>query len=180
MIMSKKVLILLGSPRKNGNSCALSDGFAQGARDAGHQVETVFLGEKKIGHCIACDACRQTGKCAIRDDMAELLQKMIDADVIVLASPVYFYSINGQLKDVIDRSYARGAELVDKEFYYILTAADTNAAALDCAEGCLHGYSICLTGAKEMGTLRATGLWQPGEAKDSPWLQKAYDMGRNV
>ncbi len=114
--MSKKILILAGSPRKGGNSDLLCDEFARGAAEAGHTVEKLRVAEKNIGYCRACYACRESGVCAIHDDMAEVLQKMIDADVLVLASPVYFYSISAQLKAVIDRSVARWLEVKDKEF----------------------------------------------------------------
>lgn len=88
--MSRKVLILSGSPRKEGNSDLLCDEFAKGAEEVGNEVEKIRVAEKNIGYCRACYACKNTGKCVIADDMAEVLQKMIDADVIVLASPVYF------------------------------------------------------------------------------------------
>ena len=121
----KKVLILSGSPRKNGNSDILCDEFARGAAEAGNHVEKIRVSEKNIGFCRACYACRGTGVCAIKDDMAEVLQKMIDADVLVLASPVYFYSIDAQLKALIDRTVARWLDVKNKEFYYIVTAADS-------------------------------------------------------
>ena len=121
----KKVLILSGSPRKGGNSDILCDRFAEGAREAGHSVEKVRVAEKKVGYCRACYYCRtHGGECAVKDDMAEILQSMIEADVIVLASPVYFYSIDAQLKAVIDRTVARWLEVKNKEFYYIVTCAD--------------------------------------------------------
>ena len=102
--MSKKVLILSGSPRKGGNSDLLCDEFAKGATEAGHNVEKIHVSEKNIHPCIACYHCsKNSGACVFKDDMAEILQKMIDADVLVLASPVYFYSIDAQLKAVIDR-----------------------------------------------------------------------------
>ena len=123
--MSKKVLILSGSPRKGGNSELLCDEFMRGALEAGNQAEKIRIAEKKIGCCSACYYCRQSGGvCAKKDDMAVVLQKMIDADVIVLASPVYFYSIDAQLKTVIDRTVARWTEVKGKEFYYIVTCAD--------------------------------------------------------
>lgn len=115
--MSKKVLVLSGSPRKNGNSDLLCNEFLKGAAESGHEVEKIRVAEKKIGYCRGCYACKDTGICAIRDDMAEVLQKMIDADVLVLASPVYFYSIDAQLKAVIDRTVARWTEIRDKELY---------------------------------------------------------------
>lgn len=120
----KKVLILSGSPRKGGNSDTLCDEFMKGAIEAGNEVEKVFVADKNIGYCKACYACKDTGICAIKDDMAEVLQKMLDADVIVLSSPVYFYSISAQLKAVIDRTVARWLEFRDKEFYYIMTATE--------------------------------------------------------
>lgn len=79
----------------------------KGAIEAGNQVEKIRVAEKKISCCSGCYACKSTGICAIKDDMADILQKIIDADVLVLASPVYFYSIDAQLKAVIDRTVAR-------------------------------------------------------------------------
>ena len=109
--VSKKVLILSGSPRKGGNSDLLCDEFMRGAEEAGNVVEKVRVAEKKIGYCSACYYCGTSGGvCAKKDDMAELLQKVIDADVIVLASPVYFYSIDAQLNTVIDRTLAGDQE----------------------------------------------------------------------
>ena len=106
--MSKKVLILSGSPRKGGNSDLLCDEFMRGAIDVGNTVAKIRVPEKKIAPCLGCYYCAKNGgKCVQPDDMAELLQKMIDADVLVLASPVYFYSICAQLKAVIDRTVAR-------------------------------------------------------------------------
>ena len=106
--MGKKVLVLSGSPRKGGNSDLLCDEFVRGAIESGNQVEKIRIAEKKIGYCSACYYCRDHGGiCARKDDMVEILQKIIEADVIVLSSPVYFYSINAQLKAVIDRTVAR-------------------------------------------------------------------------
>ena len=104
----KNILIISASPRKNGNSQLLCEQFAQGAKEQGHNVNLIRLMDKNIGFCRACYACRGTGVCAIKDDMAEVLQKMIDADVLVLASPVYFYSIDAQLKALIDLDAQQG------------------------------------------------------------------------
>ncbi|MEI3328827.1 MAG: flavodoxin family protein [Coprococcus sp.] len=121
----KNVLILSGSPRKGGNSDILCDEFLRGAEESGNKVTKINVVSKKIAPCHACYYCRDHGgECAYKDDMADILQQMIDADVIVLASPVYFYSIDAQLKAVIDRTVARWLEVRDKEFYYIMTAAD--------------------------------------------------------
>lgn len=114
--MGKKVLILSGSPRKGGNSDLLCDEFMRGALEAGHQVEKIRVASKKIAPCSGCYYCRNHGgECARKDDMAEILQKMIDTDVLVLATPVYFYSIDAQLKTLVDRSLARWREVRGKE-----------------------------------------------------------------
>lgn len=178
--MTKKVLILSGSPRKGGNSDLLCDEFMKGAVSAGHEVEKIRVQEKKVACCIACYACRNTGKCAIKDDMAEIMQKMIDCDVMVLASPVYFYSIDAQLKAVIDRSVCRWTEVKNKEMYYIMTAADEEKSSMDTTLACFRGYADCVEGAVEKGVLYGTGVYQAGEVKDKKYMQEAYEMGKNV
>lgn len=177
--MSKKILILSGSPRKGGNSDILCDEFARGAIEAGHEVEKIRVAEKKISYCRACYACRGTSVCATKDDMAEVLQKMIDCDVMVLASPVYFYSIDAQLKAVIDRSVARWTEVKNKEFYYIVTAADGENEAADTTIACFRGYADCVEGAKEMGVIYGMGTYEKGEVKGKSAMTEAYKMGRN-
>lgn len=178
--MSKKVLILSGSPRKNGNSELLCGQFQKGAEEAGHQVQMIRVADKKIGYCRACYACKETGACVIQDDMGELLQNMIDADVIVLASPVYFYSIDAQLKAVIDRTVARWLEVKNKEFYYIVTAADEERAAAETTLACFRGYADCVEGAKEMGVICGMGVYEKGTVQGTKAMQEAYEMGRQV
>ncbi|MBO5244815.1 MAG: flavodoxin family protein [Selenomonadales bacterium] len=177
--MAKKVLILSGSSRKEGNSDLLCDEFLRGAKEAGHDVEKIRVAEKNIGFCRACYACK-SGKCVIEDDMADVLQKMIDADVIVLASPVYFYSIDAQLKALIDRTVARWLEVKDKEFYYIATAADEDEGAADTTIACFRGYAECVEGAKEMGIVRGLGVYGKGEVKNTKAMTEAYEMGKSV
>lgn len=178
--MGKKVLILSGSPRKGGNSDLLCDEFARGAAEAGHTVEKICIAEKNVGYCRACYACRESGQCIIRDDMAEILQKMIDADVLVLASPVYFYSVDAQLKAVIDRTVARWLEVRDKEFYYIVTAADAEKSSAETTLACFRGYADCVEGAKEMGVLYGMGVYEMGEIRHHPAMQEAYRMGKSI
>lgn len=178
--MKKKVLILSGSPRKDGNSDLLSDAFAKGALQAGHMVEKIRIAEKNIGYCRACYACKAAGKCVIQDDMAEVLQKMIDADVLVLASPVYFYSIDAQLKAVIDRTVARWLEVKNKEFYYIVTMADEASTSADTTLACFRGYADCVGGAIEKGVLIGGGAYEKGEILGKPVIEQAYEMGKMV
>lgn len=116
--MTKNVLVLSASPRKGGNSDLLCDEFVQGAKKAGHDAEKVFLREKKIGYCVACDACRKNGgRCFQKDDMPAILEKMMTADVIVMATPVYFYSMSAQLKTLIDRVYPSYTGVRGKDIY---------------------------------------------------------------
>ena len=179
--MGKKVLILSGSPRKGGNSDLLCDEFLRGAREAGHSVEKIRVAERKVAPCSACYYCRKSGGvCARKDDMAEILQKMVDADVLVLASPVYFYSIDAQLKAVIDRTVARWLEVKDKEFYYIVTMADEAPASADTTLACFRGYADCVEGAVERGAIIGSGVYEPGKVKDTPAMKRAYEMGRQV
>lgn len=179
--MSKKVLILAGSPRKGGNSDILCDEFLRGAQDAGHTVEKIRVVEKKVAPCSGCYYCNtHGGACVHKDDMADILQKMIDADVIVLASPVYFYAISAQLKAVIDRTVARWLEVKDKELYYITTMADEGKASADTTLACFRGYADCVEGAMEKGTLVASGVYEPGAVRSTPAMAQAYEMGKNV
>lgn len=179
--MNKKVLILSGSPRKGGNSDLLCEEFARGARESSNEVEKIRVAAKKIAPCIACYSCREHGgQCIHRDDMAEVLQKMIDADVIVLASPVYFYSIDAQLKAVIDRTVARWLEVKNKEFYYIITMADEDVVSADTTLACLRGYADCVSGAMEKGVIIGGGVYEPGKVKNTPAMRQAYQMGKNV
>ena len=178
--MSKKVLILSGSPRKDGNSDILCNEFMRGAAESGNEVEKIRVAEKRIGFCTGCYACRNTGVCAIKDDMAEVMQKLIDADVIVLASPVYFYSIDAQLKALIDRTVCRWTEVKDKEFYYIMTAADSGIESMETTLACFRGYADCVEGAKEMGVIYGTGFYEKGEIKDKKAMLEAYEMGKGI
>ncbi len=176
----KNILILSGSPRKNGNSDILCDEFMRGAVEVGHRVEKIRVAEKNIGYCRACYACRETGVCVIKDDMADILQKMIDADVLVLASPVYFYSIDAQLKALIDRTVARWTEVKNKDFYYIVTAADGEEAAAETTVACFRGYADCVDGAKEKGIVYGMGVYEKGEVKSTKAITEAYEMGKTV
>lgn len=179
--MSKKVLILSGSPRKDGNSDLLCDEFMRGAAESGNKVEKIRVASKKITPCFGCYYCSaHNGECVHKDDMAEILQKMIDADVIVLSSPVYFYSINAQLKAVIDRTVARWLEVKNKEFYYIVTMADDALSSADTTLACFRGYVDCVEGAIEKGVIIGKGVHDVGEIKNTVIMEQAYAMGKNI
>ncbi len=177
----KNVLILSGSPRKGGNSDILCDEFMRGALESGNNVTKISVAEKKIALCTGCYYCTEhNGECAFNDDMADILQQIIDCDVMVLASPVYFYSIDAQLKTLIDRTVARWTEVKDKEFYYIATCADEEKESIETTLACFRGYAECVEGAKEMGILYGTGVYEKGEVKNKPVMKEAYEMGKSV
>lgn len=180
--MNKKVLVISSSPRKGGNSDVLCDEFVKGAQEVGNTVEKIFLKDKKINYCCACGLCNTNGysACSQNDDAPEILDKMIEADVIVLATPVYFYTMCAQLKTLIDRCCAKYTKIKNKEFYYILTAADGNKKALERTVVELGGFLACLDGANEKGVIYGTGVWQKGEVLDTGLPKQAYEMGKTV
>ena len=107
----KKVLVLMGSPRKSGNSATLAQRIVQGAQSAGAEVETVFLHEKSIAPCQSCYACqvKDSKGCAIDDDMQAIYPLLLENDAWVIASPVYWFNMSAQTKLWMDRCFALGA-----------------------------------------------------------------------
>ena len=178
--MSKNVLILSASPRKGGNSEMLCDQFASGSIEAGNKTEKIFLGDKKINYCVGCEVCQQTSKCFQKDDMAVILDKMVNADVIVMATPVYFYTMDAQMKTLIDRTVPRYTEISNKDMYFIISAAEESVEAMERTIEGFRGYTSCLSGAKEKGIIYGTGAWNKGDIKGSPAMEQAFEMGKQV
>lgn len=180
-LMQKRILVISSSPRRNGNSDTLCDQFIQGAQKAGHPVEKVSLKDLKINYCTGCGTCTKAGKpCPQKDDMAGILQKMITSDVIVMATPVYFYTMCAQMKTVIDRTCARYMQIRNKEFYFILTAADSDKKAMERTVEGFRGFTSCLDGAKEKGVIYGAGAWNIGDIKKSETMKQAFEMGVSV
>lgn len=180
--MSKKVIIISSSPRKGGNSDVLCDEFLKGVIEAGHSAEKIFLRDKKINYCNGCGFCNTNDytKCSQNDDMNEILDRMETADVVVFSTPIYFYAISGQMKTFIDRMCARYTHIQNKEFYYIMTAADNSKGAVQFALGEFRGLMACLDNPIEKGFLFAGGVWQKGEVQGTPYLEQAYQLGKNI
>lgn len=179
--MTKNILVLSASFRKGGNSDTLCNQFIKGAEEAGHTVEKIYLNDHKINFCRGCGVCNTTHKCVQKDDMAQILDKMVNADVIVMATPIYFYTMNGQMKTLIDRTVPRYEEIRNKDFYFIIAAADDNPNNMKKALGTFRGFTEdCLEGTKEKGVIYGTGAWQIGDIKNSPTMQEAYQMGKNA
>lgn len=179
--MAKKILVLSGSFRKHGNSDLLCDEFVRGATESGNDVEKIFINDRKINFCRGCGVCNTAHKCVQKDDMEEILNKMVAADVIVMATPVYFYTMNGQMKTLIDRTVPRYEEISGKDFYFIVAAADGNKANMQKTIEGFRGFTDdCLPGAKEKGIVYGVGAWQIGDIKGSPAMKEAYEMGKNA
>lgn len=175
-----KVLAISSSPRKSGNSDLLCDQFLKGTSQMGHTAKKIRLAEQDIRPCTACCACSKEHTCVHQDGMAEILEKVMEADVIVLATPVYFYSMAAQMKIFIDRCFARYTEIKDKQFYFIITAADPQHSAAEETIAGLRGFLRCLPGAKEIGIVYGTGAWDKGDALRHPAYEKAFEMGKSV
>ncbi len=175
-----KVLAISSSPRKGGNSDVLCDQFLKGAAEAGYETEKIRLSEKKIFPCDACNGCAENHICVKQDDMAEILEKMIAFDIIVLATPVYFYCMNAQMKMMIDRCFSRYQEMGGKELYFIVTAADPQRKAAEETLAGLRGFLRCLPDAKESGVIYGTGAWDKGDIYRHPAYEQAYAMGRKA
>lgn len=177
----KKALILSGSPRLHGNSSILCDEFARGAKEAGYEVEKIEIQKKKIAGCLGCNACyKNGGACVQKDDMEEIREKMIGADVIVLASPIYFYSMAAQLKAVIDRTYAFFQQLQGKTFYFIISCATPQESDTETMKAALRGFTCCVPEAKEGGIVIGLETNEPGDVKKTDAMEKAYEMGKMI
>ncbi len=174
------VLVISSSPRAHGNSECLCNAFAEGACAAGHSVEQYNLREHPIKPCLACYACMKNGgTCCQKDDMNTLMGKLLAADVICLASPVYFYSVCAQLKAMIDRCLPKYKELTNKKFYFIVSAADGREEILRAIEP-LRGFADCLPGSEECGALFAHGVWEKGDVATTSFLEEARAMGASI
>lgn len=178
--MGKRVLILSSSPRKNGNSDTLCHNFASGAKDSGNEVMEIFINDKNINYCKACAYCeKHNGVCTIKDDMVDIIKEIFASDVIVFASPVYFYSLSGQMKTLIDRLVTAYRLITNKEVYYIFAAGDKNPN-FKIIELCMRGLVSCFAGSKVMGMIQASGVRKKGEVSYTEYLNEAYKMGAEV
>ena len=176
----KKVLVLCSSPRVLGNTEILAKEFAKGAEEAGNQVEYVRLADKNIGFCLGCRACENTEKCFQNDDMASLIEKVLSSDVIVFATPVYFYTMSAQMKVFIDR-LTPIYEKVRADIYILATAWDCYEENLELTAESIRGLTdMCFENCKEKGCLLVGDCEHKGDIKNKQdKLLIAYEMGKN-
>lgn len=179
--MKKRVLVISTSLRNNSNSEILADVFLDGAQSAGHEAEKVSLKNKTLAFCRGCLACQKTGNCVIHDDAEEIVEKMSHADVLVFATPIYYYEMSGQMKTLIDRANPLfTADYAYRKVYLLATAAEDDTHAMDGALKGLQGFIDCYEKAELAGTVFAGGVDAPGTAEDHAAVKEAYEMGRQV
>lgn len=177
----KYVLIISGSPRKDGNTDLLCDAFARGAEEAGGRVEKAFLADYRIDYFSEADEQRVGDRAnEAEDDVPMLVDKMVRADIIVLASPVYYMNITGQLKTFIDRTFGRYREMKNKEFFYLTACADPEESTADWAINGFRGFVMCLPNPTERGMVKAIGMGRKGAVKGSQYEEEAYNLGKKI
>ncbi|MCQ2200256.1 MAG: flavodoxin family protein [Paludibacteraceae bacterium] len=176
-----KVVVISTSLRTNSNSDALANEFIHGAQDAGHDVEKISLTGKNIQFCKGCLACQKLGRCVIKDDVNDIMAKVLDADVVVWATPIYYYEMSGQMKTLIDRMNAMySQEYKFRDVYMLTTAAEDEDFVPKRAEAGLTGWIDCYPKSRLAGTLFCGGVNDPRDIEGNAKLQAAYEMGGKI
>ncbi len=176
-----KIVVLTGSPRKNGNSAYLAEQFIKGAEEKGHEVFRFDCAFKQVEPCRACNRCGMDGPCIFNDDFQELRPRLIEADMVVFATPMYYFSISAQMKRVIDRFYAINGQIkgAHKKAAFLMTYADTSRKE---AEPMLVHYHTLMDylGWTSVGEVVAAGVWTAGSVRNTDYPQQAYRLGRSL
>lgn len=176
-----KIVVLTSSPRKNGNSAYLADEFIKGAQEQGHEVFRFDCAFKHVEPCRACNRCGMNGDCILNDDFLQLRPQLIEADMVVFATPMYYFGISAQMKCVIDRFYAINEQIkgAQKKAAFLMTYADT---ATDEAQPMLLHYHTLLRylGWTSVGEVVARGVWTAGSVRNTDYPRQAYLLGKNL
>lgn len=179
--MSKKVLIISTSLRNNSNSEMLADSFMKGALESGNEAEKITLKDKSIAFCKGCLGCLKIGHCVINDDAIVLAEKMHDAEIIVFATPIYYYEMSGQMKTLLDRANSLyGTDYKFTDIYLLTTAAEDSDYVPEKAISGLQGWIDCFERANLKGTVFAGGVNDGGDIKEHKALTEAYEMGKAI
>lgn len=178
----KKIVILSTSLRSPSNSEILARAFEKGAQDAGHTVEFISLRGKQISFCRGCLACQHTQTCIIPDDAIEIAQHMKNADILVFATPIYYYEMAGQMKTLLDRCNPLfSSDYRFGDVYLLATAADSDTSAMDGAVKGMQGWIDCFSSALLKAVVRGVGIDTPGAATaHKQLLADVYQLGKNV
>ena len=175
----KNVVVISSSLRKGSNSEILSKEFIRGASTK-HNVEYISLKDINLKFCLGCLSCQKTGKCIINDDVKDYLEKISSADVLVFATPIYYYSMSGQLKTFLDRlnpMYVKHNNF--KEIYLLASCADDSSSAINKTIVALNGWIECFDGVELKGTLLATSVSGPNSLSEE-FKNKAYSLGESI
>lgn len=180
--MKKKVLIISTSLRGGSNSEILAKECEKGAKAAGHDVQFLSLKEKEIKYCIGCLSCQRSGSCVIKDDVADILEIVGKAEVIVFATPIYYYEMSGQMKTLLDRlNPLYASDYAFREIYLIATAAENEDSAFDKAYNGLQGWVDCFEKATLKGIVMGGGIDDAGSAaKHNDIMKVAYKLGTEL
>ena len=175
-----RILILTGSPRRNGNTDRLAQSFAKGAEES-NQVEIVSVCDYKVNPCIGCNSCfsREGHRCFQNDDMTAIYEKLSQADILIIASPVYFYGISSQLKAIIDRLHTPLRNSFNiKKLGLILVGAATLPELFDAI---ITQYRLVLNFFKleDAGSVLVRGAKEKGEVSEED-LKKAFELGKSL
>lgn len=173
------ILVISGSPRKGGNTEIMAETFAKGAIENGHDVAIKKLSTLKVAPCIACKYCLTSGGvCSQKDDMTEILEAVDSADMLVFASPIYWFNISGQLKCTIDRMYARGKV----GFHHKYVALLLNSGAPGVYDAAIAQYKATNSYLKweDKGIITIAGMEDKGSVNDSKKLQEVFEFGKSI
>lgn len=177
----KKVIVISTSLRAGSNSDMLADKFIEGAEAAGNDVEKITLSDKRIAFCKGCLACQRTGRCVIDDDVNGIMTKVLNADVVCWATPIYYYEMSGQMKVLIDRMNAMyPLDYKFRDIYMLSTAAEDAPEVPSRAEAGLAGWIDCYPKSRLAGTLFCGGVDAPRTILGNVKLQEAYALGMSV
>lgn len=177
----KRIIVISTSLRAGSNSDLLAESFIKGAQASGHQVEKISLASARIEFCRGCLACQKQGRCIIDDDVNAIMAKVLKADVVVWATPIYYYEMSGQMKTLIDRM--NGMYPQDYQFrdvYLLTTAAENEEWVPERALAGLSGWVDCYPKSKIAGSLFCGGVNAPRDIEGNDKLQEAFRLGQQI
>ena len=177
----KKTVVISTSLRAGSNSDMLAEKFAEGAKASGHDVEKISLRGKDIKFCVGCLSCQKTGACVFHDDVPAIMEKVLNADVVCWATPIYYYEMSGQMKTLIDRMNAMyRKDYRFRDVYLLTAAAEDESETPKRAEIGLTGWIDCYGKASLKGHVFCGGVDKPRDIEGNGKLQEAYKMGKNI
>lgn len=176
-----KIVVLTGSPHKNGTSNTLADAFIKGAEERGHTVTRFDTATLNIHYCIGCDHCGMNGPCIFNDDMPKILDTIIDSDMIVFVTPIYYFGFSAQIKTAIDRFYSRNGKIQSKHLKsaFIATAWNNDEIVMSGIKKHID-ILIDYLNLDNVGMILAKGYGYPGASSEAKYINDAYNLGKSL